>query len=179
MTSFPILSRKPYLLFDSTLVNPLLKLKAESYFIGMISEPFLLTKPYLPFNLIAGWSIKLEKAPIQFSVTAQRLSVWNNSYYDVNFANQEGYKAPGSMQNLFNHLIVGSEVYMGSQVDLNFGYNFIRRFDLNVQNQQNWFNGFSAGLGIQLPRTKIQYGNAFFQRNLYHHFSVFYSLKNK
>jgi hypothetical protein len=136
-------------------------------------------KEDLPFNLIAGWSIKLEKAPIQFSVTAQRLSVWNNSYYDVNFANQEGYKAPGSMQNLFNHLIVGAEVYMGSQVDLNFGYNFIRRFDLNVQNQQNWFNGFSAGLGIKLPRTKIQYGNAFFQRNLYHHFSVFYSLKNK
>jgi len=83
------------------------------------------------------------------------------------------------MQNLFNHLILGAETYIGSQVDLDFGYNFIRRFDLNLQNQQNWFNGFSAGLSVKLPRTKIQYGNAFFQRNLYHHFSVFYSLKNK
>jgi len=134
-------------------------------------------KEDLPFNLIIGWSKKLEKAPIQFSVTAQRLSVWNNTYYDPNFANQEGYKTPGSLQNLFNHLVLCTEVYMGNQVNLDFGYNFIRRFDLNIENQQNWFNGFSAGLGVKLPRTKIQYGNAFFQRNLYHHFSVFYSFK--
>jgi hypothetical protein len=134
-------------------------------------------KEAMPFNLIVGWSIKLEKAPIQFSITAQKLSVWNSVYYDTNFANQEGYKEPASMQNLFNHLVLGGEAYIGSQVELDFGYNFIRRFDLNIQNQQNWFNGFSAGLGVKLPRTKIQYGNAFFQRNLYHHFSVSYSLK--
>ena len=137
------------------------------------------SKESLPFNLILGWSIKLEKAPIQFSITAQKMSVWNSLYYDANFANQEGYQEPASVQNLFNHLIVGTEAYVGSQVELDFGYNFIRRFDLNVQNQQNWFNGFSAGMGVKLPRTKIQYGNAFFQRNLYHHFSVFYSLKSK
>ncbi len=135
------------------------------------------TKEDLPFNLIIGWSKKLEKAPIQFSLTAQKLSIWNNAYYDVNFANQEGYKTPSALQNLFNHFVLGTEAYIGNQVDLDFGYNFIRRFDLNIENQQNWFNGFSAGLGVKLPRTKIQYGNAFFQRNLYHHFSVFYSLK--
>ena len=137
------------------------------------------TKEDLPFNLIIGGSIRLEKAPIQFSITAQGMSVWNNTYFDASYANQEGLKDPGTMQNLFNHLILGAETYIGSQVDLDFGYNFIRRFDLNLQNQQNWFNGFSAGLSVKLPRTKIQYGNAFFQRNLYHHFSVFYSLKNK
>lgn len=135
------------------------------------------TKEDLPFNLIIGWSKKLEKAPIQFSLTAQRLSVWNNAYYDFNFSNQEGYKAPGSLQNIFNHVLLGAETYIGNQVDLDFGYNFIRRFDLNIENQQNWFNGFSTGLGLQLTRTKIQYGNAFFQRNLYHHFSIIYSLK--
>lgn len=134
-------------------------------------------KEALPFNLIIGWSIKLEKAPLQFSITAQKMSVWNSVYYDPNFANQEGYQAPASLQHLFNHLVLGSEAYIGNQLELDFGYNFIRRFDLNIQNQQNWFNGFSAGLGVKLPRTKIQYGNAFFQRNLYHHFSVFYSLK--
>jgi hypothetical protein len=73
---------------------------------------------------------------------------------------------------------MGAEANIGEQVSIDFGYNFIRRFDLNIQNQQNWFNGFSAGLGFKLPRVTIQYGNAFFQRNLYHHFSIFYSLKN-
>ena len=135
-------------------------------------------KERLPLNIIMGVSKKLENAPIQFSLTAQRLSIWNNTLYDPSFYNQEGYKAPSSVQDIFNHIILGAEANIGEQVNLDFGYNFIRRFDLNIQNQQNWFNGFSAGLGLKLPRVTIQYGNAFFQRNLYHHFSIFYSLKN-
>lgn len=135
-------------------------------------------KERLPLNIIMGVSKKLENAPIQFSLTAQRLSIWNNTLYDPSFYNQEGYKAPSSVQDIFNHVIIGAEANIGEQVSLDFGYNFLRRFDLNIQNQQNWFNGFSAGLGLKLPRVTIQYGNAFFQRNLYHHFSIFYSLKN-
>lgn len=135
-------------------------------------------KERLPLNIIIGVSKKLENAPIQFSLTAQRLSIWNNTLYDPSFYNQEGYKAPSSVQDIFNHVIIGAEANIGEQVSLDFGYNFLRRFDLNIQNQQNWFNGFSAGLGLKLPRVTIQYGNAFFQRNLYHHFSIFYSLKN-
>jgi len=135
-------------------------------------------KERLPLNIIMGVSKKLESAPIQFSVTAQRLSIWNNTLYDPAFYNTEGYKAPSSAQDIFNHVIIGAEANIGEQVSLDFGYNFLRRFDLNILNQQNWFNGFSAGLGLKLPRVTIQYGNAFFQRNLYHHFSIFYSLKN-
>ena len=100
-------------------------------------------------------------------------------YKRQGFYSGEGYKAPSATQDIFNHLIIGAEANLGEQVSLDFGYNFIRRFDLNIQNQQNWFNGFSAGLGLKLPRVTIQYGNAFFQRNLYHHFSIFYSLKNE
>jgi hypothetical protein len=135
-------------------------------------------KERLPLNIILGVSKKLENAPIQFSLTAQRLSIWNNTFYDPGFYSSEGYKAPSNAQDIFNHLIIGTEVNVGEQVTIDFGYNFIRRFDLNIQNQQNWFNGFSTGMGLKLPRVTIQYGNAFFQRNLYHHFSIFYSLKN-
>jgi len=135
-------------------------------------------KERLPLNIIMGVSKKLESAPIEFSFTAQRLSIWNNTLYVPGFYNAEGYKAPSAAQDIFNHVIIGAEANIGEQVSLDFGYNFLRRFDLNIQNQQNWFNGFSAGLGLKLPRVTIQYGNAFFQRNLYHHFSIFYSLKN-
>lgn len=135
-------------------------------------------KERLPLNIIMGLSKKLENAPIEFSLTAQRLSIWNNTFYDPGFYTAEGYKPPSAAQDIFNHIILGAEANLGEQVSLDFGYNFIRRFDLNIQNQQNWFNGFSAGLGLKLPRVTIQYGNAFFQRNLYHHFSIFYSLKN-
>lgn len=136
-----------------------------------------LQKEELPFNIILGWTKKLANAPVQFSITAERMSVWNNLYYDSSFANQEGYKQPSSLKNLLNHLIVGGTVFIGDQVALNLGYNFIRRYELNIENQQNFMNGFSAGFELNLNRTKVQYGNAYFQRNLYHHISVFYSLK--
>ena len=135
------------------------------------------TRQELPFNLILGWSKKLEGAPIQFSITADRLSLWNNLYYDSSYSNAQGEAAPGRMQNLFNHLTLASEFYIGDQVDIDLGYSFNRRYDLNVQNQPNGLNGFSAGFGLRLERTHMQYGSSFFQRNAYHHFSITYQLK--
>lgn len=137
------------------------------------------TREELPFNLILGWTKKLENAPVQFSLTAEKLSLWNLVYNDTSFNNQQGYKSPGSLQNLFNHLILAGEVFIGQQVSLNIGYNFMRRFDLNIQGQQNGVNGFSSGIALQLSRFECQYGNAFFQKNRYHHFSLLYRLINQ
>ena len=81
-------------------------------------------KEELPLNLILGWSKKLANAPLQFSVTAERLSVWNDNYYDMGFYNAEGYKKPGSLQNVFNHLIVGSQLYIGQSFEIDLGYHF-------------------------------------------------------
>lgn len=136
-----------------------------------------LKKEELPFNIILGWSKKLEKAPLEFSITAERLSVWNNLYYDSTFSNQEGFAKPNNIKNILNHLVVGGTIYIGEQVDLNVGYNFIRRNDLNLENQQNWLNGFSTGFGFALNRMKVQYASAFFQRNTHHHFTVQYAFK--
>jgi hypothetical protein len=135
------------------------------------------SKQDLPFNLILGWSKKLEYAPLQFSVTADRLSVWNASYFDPQYVDVYGANAASSLQNVFNHLTLGTEMYIGSEVDLNIGYHFIRRYDLNVYNQSNGLNGFSAGLGLNINPLRIQYANSFFQSNLYHHFSLTYQFK--
>ncbi len=134
------------------------------------------TKQDLPFNLIVGWSKKLEHAPIQISITADRLSVWNNSYYDPKYSDVYGTSSASSLQNLFNHLTMASELYIGDQVDINLGYNFIRRYDLNVYNQSNGLNGFSTGLGLKLDKLRLQYGNSFFQSNAYHHFALTYQI---
>ena len=133
-------------------------------------------KQELPFNLILGWTKKLALAPLQFTVTADRLSVWNNLYFDPLYANIQGDTPPSKLQNVFNHLTLASEIFMGDNFELNVGYNFLRRYDLNIQNQANGLNGFSAGLGVKLDRLNIDYGSSFFQRNLYHHFSLTYAL---
>ena len=134
-------------------------------------------KQDLPFNLILGWTKKMEYAPLQFSLTADRLSVWNNSYYDPVYAQAQTASAPSQLQNVFNHLTIGSEIFIGQQVNIDLGYNIIRRYDLNIQDQSNGLNGFSAGMGLKLERMNLQYGGSFFQSNLYHHFSLTYQLK--
>jgi hypothetical protein len=134
-------------------------------------------KQDLPFNLILGWTKKVEYAPIQFSLTADRLSVWNNSYYDPVYAQSQTLSAPSALQNVFNHLTIGTEIFIGEQVDIDLGYNIIRRYDLNIQDQANGLNGFSAGMGLKFERLNFQYGSSFFQSNLYHHFSLSYHLK--
>jgi len=134
------------------------------------------TKQELPFNLILGWSKKLAYAPIQFSITADRLSVWNNSYFDPTYSDLYGASSATSLQNVFNHLTLASELYIGDQVDINLGYNFIRRYDLNVYNQSNGLNGFSAGVGFKLDKLRLQYGNSFFQSNAFHHFALTYQI---
>ncbi len=136
-------------------------------------------KEELPLNLILGWSKRLENAPLQFSITAERLSVWSDKYYDIDFYSQEGYSQPGSLQNVFNHLIVGTQFYVGQNFELDLGYHFSRRFELNIPNQSNGLNGLSAGFGFPYKRLQFQYGAGFFQRNTSHHFSIQYALKQK
>ena len=136
-------------------------------------------KEELPLNLVLGWSKKLANAPLQFSVTAERLSVWNDNYYDIDFYNAEGYQKPGSLQNIFNHLIVGSQLYIGQSFEIDLGYHFARRFELNLPNQPNSLNGISAGFSFPYKRVQFQYGTGFFQRNNYHHFTLQYALKQK
>ena len=136
-------------------------------------------KEELPLNLVLGWSKKLANAPFQFSLTAQRLTVWDNTYNDPLYNALEGFKSPSKYQNLFNHLIVASEINLGPSVNIDLGYNFLRRFDLNIQNQKNSLNGFSAGCTFLVNNIQMQYANAFFQNNLNHHFTIIYQLKKR
>jgi hypothetical protein len=161
------------------LYSPYTNLSQASIIVKNLGTQFgnPLLKQELPFNLILGWTKKLAYAPFSFSITAERLSVWNNAYYDPVFSQQENITAPSKGQDLINHLILGSEINIGEQVNINLGYNFLRRYDLNIQNQQNWFNGFSSGIELNMGRAKLQYGTAFFQRNMYHHFTIGYALK--
>jgi hypothetical protein len=136
-------------------------------------------KENLPFNITVGYSKKLADAPFQFSLTAQRLTIWDNAYSDQQFNAIEGYSSPSKYQNLFNHLILGTELKLGASASILMGYNFLRRYDLNVQNQKNGLNGFSAGSSFLVNNIQLQYATAFFQNNLNHHFTILYQFRKK
>ena len=146
--------------------------------VGVQITPFN-KKENLPFNITAGFSKRLASAPFQFSLTAQRLTKWDITYNDTLYNNIEGVNSASKNQNLFNHLIFGTEIYLGSAVSIQMGYNFLRRYDLNLQNQKNSLNGFSAGCSFLINNLQVQYASAFFQNNLNHHFTILYQLNKK
>ncbi len=134
------------------------------------------TKEELPFDVQAGISKRLKNAPLQFSLTAHSLQRLNIYYNDTSFNASEGGSSPGGLQQFFAHLILSTQVYVSDHLELNFGYNFLRRQDLNVYGTTSGLNGFTMGTGILIKKLQIRYGTGFYQRNMFHQFSLNFNL---
>lgn len=123
----------------------------------------------LPFDLQAGITKRLEKAPFGFSLTAQRLQQFDILYNDTAFNNENGYGNSSSnkfsFDKLLNHLILSTTIYIGDRVEVQGGYNFLRRKELNIGNAENGLNGFSMGAGVKLGKLSIRYARSYYQHN--------------
>ncbi|MBC7873362.1 MAG: type IX secretion system protein PorQ [Ferruginibacter sp.] len=123
----------------------------------------------LPFELQAGITKRLEKAPFSFSLTAQRLHHFDIMYNDTSFNNENGYENRSnkkfSLDKLISHLVLAATVYAGDRVEVMAGYNFLRRKELSTGNTANGLNGFSLGAGVLLGKLEIRYARAYYQSN--------------
>ena len=123
----------------------------------------------LPFDLQAGITTKLAKAPFGFSLTAQRLHQFDILYNDTLFNNENGYANTStskfSVDKLLSHLVLSTTIYIGDKVEVQAGYNFLRRKELNIGNAGNGINGFSMGAGVMLGKLNIRYARAYYQSN--------------
>jgi hypothetical protein len=130
-------------------------------------------KEELPFDLQAGISKKLENAPIQFSVTAHNLHRLAILYNDTAFnASQGDLRSAGFLQKAFAHLIISTQFYLNDKLELNIGYNFLRRQDLNIFNATSGLNGLSAGAGFLHKKLHIRYATGFYQQKVFHQFTL-------
>lgn len=129
----------------------------------------------LPFDLQLGVTKRLANAPLQFSVTAHHLQQLSTYYNDTSFRASEGeigYGANNTLQKVFAHLVFSAQVFLHEKLELDAGLNFQRRQDLNAYNLTSGLNGFTLGTGIFLRRVHIRYATGFYQRNLFHQFSL-------
>jgi len=133
-------------------------------------------KEELPFDVQAGISKRLKKAPLQFSLTAHNLQRLNIYYNDTSFNASEGGSNAGGLQKVFAHLVFSTQIYLSENVELNFGYNFLRRQDLNVSGTTSGLNGFTMGTGILIKKLQIRYGTGFYQRNMFHQISLNFNI---
>lgn len=123
----------------------------------------------LPFDLQIGITKKLEHAPFSFSLTAQRVHQFDIRYNDTTFNNENEFPNSSakkfSFGKLINHFILASTIYLGERVEVQAGYNFLRRKELNIGNGSNGLNGFSIGAGAKFGKLQIRYARAYYQSN--------------
>ena len=136
-------------------------------------------KEELPFDLQAGISKKLKNAPFQFSLTAHNLHRLNIYYNDTTFNNSEAIANSSGLQKVVGHLVLSVQAFLSDQVELNLGYNFQRRQDLNLYGTTSGLNGFTFGAGLLINKIHFRYAAGFYQRNLFNQFSLNFNLVGK
>lgn len=122
----------------------------------------------LPFDLVLGMTKQLEKAPLRFSVTAQRLHQFNLLYNDTLY-NNENFGATsddGVVRKIFSHFVLGTEVLLGDKLVVLAGYNVLRRNELSIKNIASGLTGFSYGLQLKLKRLQFYYARSHYQSTL-------------
>ncbi len=132
-------------------------------------------KEELPFDLQAGVTKRLENAPFQFSLTAHHLQAFNTYYNDTSFRASEGengYANNTTVQKIFAHLVLSAQVFLSDKLEIDAGYNFQRRQDLNAFNVTSGFNGFTFGTAVLLKKLQIRYAAGFYQSNLFNQLSL-------
>lgn len=137
-------------------------------------------KEELPFDVQAGISKRLKNAPVQFSLSFHDLHRFNNLYNDTSFRTGEGednFNGNNTLQKIFNHIVLAAQFFPDEKIEINTGYHFQRRQELNGFNIANGLNGFSAGVGVILPKIHIRYATGFYQRQMFHQFSLNFNLK--
>lgn len=137
-------------------------------------------KEELPFDLQAGITKRLKNAPLQFSLSLHDLHRFNNFYNDTSFRAGEGdddFTKKNTIQKIFNHVVIAAQFFPNEKIELTTGYNFQRRNDLNGFNISNGLNGFTLGAAVVLPKIHIRYATGFYQRQLFHQFSLSFNVK--
>ena len=125
----------------------------------------------LPFDLLIGLTKQLEKAPIKFSLTAQRLHQFDLLYQDENFDtdNYGTVVSNGIGTKIFSHFIAGADLLVGEKIILTLGYNMLRRKELQIRNLANGLTGFGYGIRLHLNSLQFQYARTHYQSTYSQH----------
>ena len=123
----------------------------------------------LPFDLQAGITKRLAKAPFSFSITVHHLHRFDLNYNDTVFNNENGLANDKdqrfSFSKLVNHLVLATTIHIDKRLEVHAGYNFLRRKELNIGNAGNGMNGYSMGVSVLFPKIQVRYGRAYYQNS--------------
>lgn len=106
-------------------------------------------REHIPFDLRAGITKRLARAPIRFSVTMVDLTRWTSrSYYNPTREEEKAGRI------LMNHFIVGVDILPTDLFYISAGYNFRRAAELKAANAAHGA-GLSLGAGLNLKKFSL------------------------
>ena len=136
----------------------------------------------VPFEILVGFSQKLEHAPFRFFVVAhnlQRLDLtWEESPESDDHLNPISSDAPDAnnievfADKVMRHMIFGLEFVPIDHFYLRAGYNYQRRQEMKVSTNVAMV-GFSWGFGLRISKFHLSYGRATYHlAGASNHFSI-------
>lgn len=122
----------------------------------------------LPFDLQLGITKRLLQSPFGFSFTAHHLHRFDIRYNDEQFNSTNGFDNDSTgkfIDKLFRHFVFATTIYLGEKVEIDAGYNYLRRKELNIGKGGNGLTGFSLGVSLLLSKLQVRYARAHYQDN--------------
>lgn len=132
----------------------------------------------LPFEIQFSFSNRFKYLPLRWQITLEQMETIDLSYDDPTLQQTNRYtgetidNTPSVWDKALRHVVVGLEFAPTKSFNIQFGYNFRKRQELNLDTRRT-SAGFSVGLGLKISKFRINYA-----RNWYHiagsanHFSI-------
>jgi hypothetical protein len=121
----------------------------------------------LPFEIQAGVTRQLPKAPFRFSFILQQLQKFDLSYKDPSasgidpLTGESKEEKLSTFEKFSKHAILNLEVLFTQNFNVRIGYNFLRRYELQFPEKKG-MAGLSLGFGFKINRFQISYANSIF-----------------
>ena len=116
----------------------------------------------LPFEIQAGISKQLAKAPFRFSLIGQQLQKFDLSYKDPNLNGTDPLTGEVKTQKItfadkiMRHAIINAEILFTKSFNVRVGYNYMRRKELALTDKKG-LSGMSFGFGFRINRFHLSY----------------------
>lgn len=108
----------------------------------------------LPFDVQAGVTYKPEHMPVRFSATAYRLTD-----YKIPYQGAQGDEEMNALDKALSHLTFGAELLIHRNVNVLFGYNFLRHKELKMETVGGG-SGVSIGAIARLKQMSLAFSRA-------------------
>jgi hypothetical protein len=137
----------------------------------------------LPFDMQIGVSKKFSKAPFRISLLVHHLYQWDIRYDNpLDKVNSSLFGTDSTISNytidkIFRHAIIGVDVVLSKNFELNFAYNHQRRGELGLKEKLG-LAGFSMGTTFNLKKFQISYSRSTYnQAGTYNDLGVNFKMK--